>query len=104
MKKWAEWFYLSKAWRKTRLAVIKRDNGLCVKCGNIGVIVHHKIHLTKDNIHDENITLSMDNLEYLCRSCHKLEHPESLVIDSNLMFDKNGDVIERKNDDETLYS
>lgn len=104
MKDWAKWFYLSKAWRKTRLAVIKRDHGICVDCGNPGAIVHHKIHLTKENIYNEDISLNMDNLEYLCRSCHKLKHPESLVIDSNLMFDENGDIIERKQNDDTLYS
>ena len=60
-----------------------------------GVIVHHKIHLTRDNINDMDIALGMDNLEYLCRECHALEHTEQLATDINLIFDDDGNIIER---------
>ena len=39
-----------------------------------GEIVHHKIHLTPDNINVPEIALSWDNLELLCRDCHALAH------------------------------
>ena len=39
-----------------------------------GVIVHHKVHLSPDNIHNPEITLGWDNLELLCRDCHAKEH------------------------------
>ena len=37
-------------------------------------IVHHKIHLTKENIWESSISLEWDNLELLCISCHNKEH------------------------------
>lgn len=37
-----------------------------IKCGRPGAIVHHKEHLTPQNINDPDITLSEDNLELLC--------------------------------------
>lgn len=39
-----------------------------------GEIVHHKNHITQDNIDDPEIALSWDNLELLCRDCHAGEH------------------------------
>lgn len=39
-----------------------------------GDIVHHKIHLTPENISDPGVSLSWDNLELLCRDCHALAH------------------------------
>ena len=39
-----------------------------------GKIVHHKIWLTPDNIHDTSITLNWDNLMLVCQDCHAKEH------------------------------
>lgn len=46
MREFAKAFYESPAWRRTRAYILKRDAGLCVHCGEPGVIVHHKIELT----------------------------------------------------------
>lgn len=95
MKEWAKEFYRSKAWRKTREYIFSRDNGLCVRCSSIGEIVHHKTYLTPDNISDPDISLSEDNLELVCRNCHAVEHEGELSCDRNLMFDSDGNLIQR---------
>ncbi len=74
MQAWAKKFYNSKAWKKTRTAYIKSQNGLCERCKQAGDIVHHKIYLTPQNINNPLITLSMSNLELLCQECHNKEH------------------------------
>lgn len=79
MKEYAKHFYKSAAWRNTRDAFFKSKAGLCERClkkglYSPGVIVHHKIHLTPDNISVPEIALSWDNLELLCRDCHALAH------------------------------
>lgn len=38
------------------------------------MIVHHKIHITPENITDPSITLDFNNMELLCRDCHALAH------------------------------
>ena len=40
----------------------------------MGTEVHHKIHLTADNINDASVTLNWDNLELLCKECHDIAH------------------------------
>ena len=57
MREFAKAFYESPAWRRTRAYILKRDAGLCVHCGEPGVIVHHKIELTPRNIDDPAIAL-----------------------------------------------
>ena len=79
MREFAREFYQSIAWKQTRKAFAQSKGGLCERClaqGLIvpGEIVHHKIHLTPENINDETITLSWDYLELLCRKCHGEEH------------------------------
>ncbi|NCD04458.1 MAG: HNH endonuclease, partial [Clostridia bacterium] len=63
-------FYRSKEWEKVRQYVIRRDKYLCQKCGSPAEEVHHKIHLSPENINDPEIALSPDNLVSLCRDCH----------------------------------
>ena len=75
----AKQFYRSQAWEKCREGFIKYRHGLCERClargiYKPGVIVHHKVHLTPDNITDPTITLSFDNLQLLCRDCHAITH------------------------------
>lgn len=88
-------FYNSKKWKKVRAYIHNRDNGYCVKCNEPGEIVHHKIHLTPENINDPEITLCEDNLELVCRDCHKLEHPGEAITAEGLYFNEYGDLIER---------
>lgn len=95
MKDFAKKFYMSKAWKKIRQYVFKRDMGLCVRCGRPGEIVHHKIYLTAENIDDPFISLNEKNLETLCRECHAIEHDGEPVTDRELMFDEFGNLVER---------
>ena len=74
MRAFAKAFYESPAWRSTRAYIIKRDAGLCVRCGAPGAIVHHKRPLTPDNIDDPLVSLNEENLETLCRACHAIAH------------------------------
>lgn len=79
MKPWAEAFYKSRAWQDCRDGYARRRGYLCESCLAKGIyrpgeIVHHKVPLTKENIHDPEIALSWDNLELLCRDCHAERH------------------------------
>lgn len=72
-------FYNSKAWKDTREAYKRSVGGLCERCLKQGLyvpgeIVHHKIHLTSDNVNDPSVTLNYDNLELVCRDCHGQIH------------------------------
>lgn len=72
-------FYSSKEWQQCREAYKKSVGGLCEKCKAKGLIVpaeivHHKIHITADNLDDPSITLSFDNLLCVCAKCHAEEH------------------------------
>lgn len=48
----------------------------CLKAGIIrpGEMVHHKKHLTEENLNDPAVALNFANLELLCRDCHAAEH------------------------------
>lgn len=79
MKPFAEPFYNSPAWKQTREEYKRRVGGLCEVCWSegivkAGVIVHHKIPLTPENISDINIALGWDNLQLVCRDCHAKYH------------------------------
>lgn len=73
-KDYARKFYSSAAWIKTQAAYMASQNYLCERCGDMACIVHHKKHITPQNIDDVNITLNWDNLEALCQDCHNKEH------------------------------
>lgn len=75
----AEAFYHSAAWKHCRASFIKHrqsvDGGICERCHvRPGKIIHHKIHLSPDNIDNPDITLSFDNLVYVCHECHNIIH------------------------------
>lgn len=79
MKDFAKGLYSSKAWQKTRDAYKRKVGGLCEECLKQGIykpgeIVHHKEHISQENINDPSVTLSFDNLELLCRDCHEKIH------------------------------
>lgn len=83
-------FYKSRKWQKTQALYKMSQHNLCERCGKIGVIVHHKEHITSENIWQPDITLNFDNLELLCRECHNKEHFKSK---SDFNFDNNGNLI-----------
>lgn len=79
----ADWFYKTTAWKECRKAYAASVGGLCELClqkGRIvpGEFVHHKIHLTPDNVHDPDISLNWNNLQLLCRDCHAAQHTKNL--------------------------
>lgn len=87
MKEYARKFYSSRAWKKTREAYKAYRGGLCERClakgqYNAGVIVHHKIYISPENIGNPMVTLSWDNLELVCRACHDEEHEFQQVRDN----------------------
>lgn len=100
-KEYAEHFYNSKAWQHCRTEYKKSVGGLCERCkakGQIvaGEIVHHKTKITPGNINDPNITLNWNNLELLCRDCHKEEHAEETYKRKNkkrFKINQNGELI-----------
>lgn len=82
MKEYAEKFYKSRAWKHTRQAYLEKVGGLCERCLKRGLyvpaeIVHHRVHISPENINDPTVTLDQRNLEALCRDCHAAEHDTS---------------------------
>lgn len=68
-------FYWTPEWKACREAYRQQARGLCEICLRKGIykpgeIVHHKVHITADNVNDPSITLSFDNLQLVCRDCH----------------------------------
>lgn len=99
MKEYAKGFYKSKAWKSARQQAITRANGLCERCKAQGIykpgcIVHHKNYITPGNINDKNITLNVDNLEYVCEDCHNKEHKAK--NNDRYSFDANGNLLPPK--------
>lgn len=92
MKAWAEWFYQSLGWKKTRDKYMESHDNICERCGNPAKICHHKIWLTKKNINDPYITLSWDNLEALCQDCHNKEHHKKKV-NLRYTYDDEGNIL-----------
>ena len=73
------WFYKTQAWQDCRASYLKRQGGLCEVCLSKGIytpaeIVHHKVHITAQNVNDPEVTLNHDNLQALCRECHGEVH------------------------------
>ncbi|ASV67215.1 HNH endonuclease [Cytobacillus kochii] len=96
-KDYATSFYKGAAWRKCSKGFMQSKNYTCERCGNIAVICHHKVYITPDNIHDLNITLSWSNLEALCATCHQHEHFRGDICANGLVFDSNGNLIQKIN-------
>ena len=95
-KEYAQAFYKSDAWQRTRSAYFKYKCGICERCGGAGKIVHHKIYITPKNIGDPRVTLNFKNLELLCQECHNAEHAKkqsSRYQNSRYTIDENGNVL-----------
>lgn len=88
-------FYQSKAWKTTQAAFMASKHGICERCGDPARIVHHKTYITPANINDPAITLSWDNLEALCQTCHTREHFVTDATAPGLMFDSSGNLVKR---------
>ena len=87
-KPWAKDFYESPAWKHTRAAYAASVHWLCERCKKRGIIkrgaiVHHKKHLTPQNITD---------LEYLCFDCHNEEHFAKSKMREGYFFDSEGNL------------
>lgn len=67
-------FYDSREWEEVRQFVLMRDRFICQLCGRPAQEVHHKIHLSPENIWDPKITLNPANLISLCKDCHFAQH------------------------------
>lgn len=100
MKTFAKKFYKGGKWKKCKSAYkahrVSIDGGLCEVCREqLGYIVHHKIPLTPENIHDETITLSFENLRLDCKDCHDREDVHPFITDKklNCWFDRSGNPI-----------
>lgn len=87
-------FYCSDKWKIARAIKIASASGLCEKCGAIGTEVHHKIHLTHDNVSDPKISLNQDNLILLCNECHNRKH-ERFEGKKEYEFDADGNMLKR---------
>lgn len=93
-QEYAKAFYHSAAWIKCRNAYMASRNYICERCGGLAEICHHRAYITPQNINDPSVTLSWDNLEAVCRTCHQHEHfAEAEVCVEGLRFDANGDLV-----------
>jgi 5-methylcytosine-specific restriction endonuclease McrA len=68
-KYYNEVYLKSDAWRRKRYVVLKRDNWLCLYCGEKATQVHHKRY-AKKNIGREPIKW----LQSVCEKCHNKLH------------------------------
>lgn len=65
-------FLHSDYWNQVRVAVLKRDNYKCIICKTTeNLQVHHNTyrHHFKEHLH-------LEDLDTLCRGCHKIYHEE----------------------------
>lgn len=108
-KPFAKKFYKSAAWTGCREAYVSEririDGGLCERCRDqAGAELHHVIPLTPNNINDANITVNWDNLKWLCKDCHFIEHRKLILekfekarrakkttVRNGFYFDSNGE-------------
>ncbi len=109
-KEFAKAFYHSRQWKKCRDSYIRQrigiDGGLCELCqSSLGYIVHHKEMLNENNIHDPDVTLSFDNLQYVCKQCHDDLEGHGVVRKKKMLvfFDKNGNPIGKISENTPLF-
>lgn len=105
-------FYKSTRWKKTRKLYALSKYCICEECGKpvylsgvndyvskekrVKGIVHHKIHLNKDNYTNDEIAYGFDNLELVCIDDHNKIHFEDEVIRKEYKFDDNGNLVSSK--------
>ena len=98
-------FYHSPAWVHNRNAYLQKTldtpygiipPGMCERCFERGEltpakVVHHKVHLTPENINDPRIALGFDNFQRLCQDCHATVH--SGRAETRARFDADGNLV-----------
>lgn len=89
---WAKRFYASALWHAQRAAYVTHVHGLCERCGHPGKTVHHRTPLTPETIDNPAYSLSLQNLELLCPSCHDEEHHEIGAAGEGYYFDEHGNL------------
>lgn len=85
-------FYKSAAWQRARYAYGSSRDWICERCGRAGFIVHHKRHITPDNVSDPSVTLDFDNLQLVCQQCHNQLHGKGVTA-RGLKFDGDGNIV-----------
>ena len=86
-------FYKSRCWLRARAAYLEAKNHVCERCGRPATIVHHKRHITPENVTDPSVTLNPENFEALCHDCHNAEHFGQGVTAPGLKFDGHGNLV-----------
>jgi 5-methylcytosine-specific restriction protein A len=68
--------YGSAAWRRIRLLVIARDQGMCRRCGRLIIEPRegHVDHIDPKPTLEAAENTPLDGLQLLCASCHSLKH------------------------------
>ena len=93
-------FYHSMAWRRCRDAYINArfivDGGMCEVCRReLGRIVHHKIWLTDQNVHDLDVALNPRNLRLECWTCHNKEADPERETPGRVRYGPDGEIIQK---------
>lgn len=99
-KDFSKGIYNSRRWRAVARAYAESQHYICERCQNRSFagtgrpahfIVHHKRHLTPENVADDSTVYGWDNLELLCIYCHNAVHSQGL--DRECRFDDEGNTI-----------
>lgn len=61
-------------WETARKRVLERDEGMCVKCGDMAEHVHHRVTRGMGGSKDEHLWFSPEMLVSLCFRCHREIH------------------------------
>lgn len=83
-------FYHSARWSKARATYLRTPvetefgtcpPNMCELCFASGKVVpantvHHKVHLTPENVNDPTVSLNPDNFQRLCPDCHAYLHSD----------------------------
>lgn len=85
-------FYRSDKWKIARVMKIASAGGRCELCSGIGTEVHHKIHLTVENVINPEVSINQDNLMLLCNECHNKVHGR-FEGSAKYVFDEDGNPI-----------
>lgn len=71
-------------WQAQKRRAIKRDQGICQMCGDVGKDVHHKIPFRKFGIERYKQANELSNLITLCKHCHRKADIEIQKIDRSM--------------------